>query len=238
MNPTKTTCLWSAAWRAAAALALPGALVAQTVLNSGHMDLGLAYEDGILKTHLHAHDPEPDGTEYEPDEVIIEVGPASKTTVPDNPAFSFLGPPGSPVYLLPSTENPELPFLGLAAEEVDSGIFAGNTLNLTLVNFSGPGEFALFTVDAFGAPSVKMNTRDGVDDSDFATVLAGSHGHANWAFSAPGDYELTLLSSGTLGGGAPAAAEPGTFTFRVVPEPGTAELLSLSALLLLCRRRV
>lgn len=232
MNPKKTA-LWTAA------LALPGALVAQTVLRSGHMDLGIAYEDGVLKTHLHVHDPEPDGTEYEPDEAIIEVGLVSKTTVPANPAYSFLGPAGSPLYLLPASENPELPFLGLAAEEVAAGVFEGNTLKLTLVNFSGPGEFALFTVDAFGTPSVKMNTRDGVDDSDFAPVLAGSHGHANWAFSAPGDYEITFLPAGALVGGTqPAAAEAGTFTFRVVPEPRTAALLSLGAVLLLWRRRV
>lgn len=235
---TPSPALWSAAWRAAAVLGLAGTLNAQTILRSGHMDLGVAYEAGELSVHLHSHEPEPDGTEYGPGEAIVEVGLAAQTTVPANPLFSFLGTPGETIYLLPATENPALPFLGLAAEEIAAGIFEGNTLSLSLTDYAGPGEFALFTVDAFGTPTVLMNTRDGLDGSDRATLLAGSHGHANWAFSAPGDYDLTFTASGTLaGGGGPVTSDPATFRFTVVPEPGTTTLLLIGTGLLLGRLR-
>lgn len=229
--------LWPAAWHAAAVLGLAGTLNAQTILRSGHMDLGVVYEAGQLHLHLHAHDPEPDGTEYGPVEAVVEAGLAAQTTVPANPLFSFLGAPGDTVYILPTIENPALPFLGLAAEEIAPGLFVGNVLTLTLTGATGPGEFALFTVDAFGNPTVHMNTRDGVDANDKTTLLAGSHGHANWAFSAPGDYDLTFVASGTLEGGGPVSSEPGTFRFTVVPEPRTAALFVLGTVLLLGRAR-
>lgn len=229
--------LWPAAWRAAAVLGLAGTLNAQTILRSGHMDLGVAYEAGELVLHLHSHEPEPDGTEYGPGEAIVEVGLAGQTTVPANPLFSFLGAPGDTVYLLPATENPALPFLGLAAEEVPLGLFQGDVLTLTLTGVSGPGEFALFTVDAFGVPSVLMNTRDGLDAGDKTSLLAGSHAHANWAFSASGDYELTFVASGTLVGGGAISSEAGTFRFTVVPEPLPGVLLVLGTVLLLGHRR-
>jgi surface-anchored protein len=79
-----------------------------------------------------------------------------------------------------------------------------------------------------------MNTRDGLDTSDRATLLAGSHGHANWAFTAPGDYDLTFTASGTLaGGGDPVTSDPTTFRFTVVPEPGTTTLFLIGTGLLL-----
>ncbi len=230
LKTTPSTVLWSAAWPAAAAFGLAGALNAQTVLRSGHMDLGVAHDNGALELHLHAHDPEPDGTEFGPGEAILEVGPAAQTTVPANPQFAFLGAPGDTLYLLSATENPALPFLGLAAEEVEPGLFAGDLLTLTLTGAAGPGEFALFTVDAFGSPTVHMNTRDGITAADHTTLLAGSHGHANWAFSAPGDYDLTFVASGTLEGGGSVSSDPATFRFTVVPEPGPAALLVLGGL--------
>ncbi len=228
---TPSPALWSAAWHAAAALGLAGALHAQTVLRSGHMDLGVAYEAGELSVHIHSDDPEPDGTEYGPGEAVIELGLAAQTTVPASPQFAFLGAPGDPLYLLAATENPALPFLGLAAEEVEPGLFAGNLLTLTLTGAAGPGEFALFTVDAFGSPTVHMNTRGGITAADHTTLQAGSHGHAQWAFTAPGDYDLTFVASGTLeGGGGSVSSEPATFRFTVVPEPAPAALLILGGL--------
>ena len=219
-----------------AALAAPVGAADKTPLTHGHLDLGLAYENGALEPHLHSHEPEPDGTEYAPDEAVVIVGLAGLSAVPAAPAFGFLGNVGEPVWILPAKENPQLPFLGLAAEEIGGGVFEDDILELSLSGLSGPGHFALYTVDGFGTPTVLMNTRDGISGADTADIIAGSHGHANWAFSAAGDYELTFTASGTPTGGTPLGATA-TFSFQAVPEPGTAALAVLGAAGLLAARR-
>lgn len=237
MTPALTPRPVSAAWLAAMALAAHLTVTAQTTLSRGHMDLGVAYGAGALEAHIHVHDPEPDGAEYGPGEAVILAGPTARTTVPANPAFSFLGLPGQTSYILSSSLNPELPFLGLAAEEVESGVFVGDSLRLALTGYSGPGEFALYTMDAFGRPGAHVNTRDGVTGDDHINLIAGSHNHANWAFSAPGDYSLTFIASGTLVGGGAIASEPATFAFTVVPEPRVWGLLAIGGAALLWRTR-
>lgn len=183
----------------------------------GHVDLGAAYEEGELE--LHVHDEHSD-TEFPPQEVILRVGPHARGAVPANPAYAFLGQPGAPVHILPAMENPNLLFLGLAAEEVPLGVFTDNQLRLTLLEAVGPGHFALFTLDALGKPTVLMNTRDGVDTNDVAILNASSHVHANWAFEAPGLYCLTLAVSGTTminDAFVTLASEPVKVRFEVMP---------------------
>lgn len=221
---------------AAAFAVLPLRAADPVPLTQGHMDLGIGYEDGVLVPHLHAHAPEPEGTEYAPGEAVVIAGPAAQAAVPAHPAFGFLGMPGAPVWILPAVEHPDLPFLGLAAEEIESGLFAGDTLRLTLNAVSGPGAFALYRVDGFGQPTLFMRSADGITSDDFIDIPAGSHGHANWAFTAPGDYELTFTASGTPVGGTGIAAV-GTFKFQAVPEPGVMALLGLGGAALGWRRR-
>ncbi|MCP5518779.1 MAG: TIGR03769 domain-containing protein [Verrucomicrobiales bacterium] len=189
---------------------------AQPVLTHGHVDVGIAYEAGAWD--LHVHDEGAD-LEYAPDAVVLRAGHASRTEVPGDTRYRFLGQPGSPLWILPETANDDLLFLGLGAEEIESGTFADDQIRLSLVAVHGPGNFFLYTTDPFGNPVVAMNSADGIDATDRHTLLAGSHSHANWAFTAPGAYHVVVQASGVLvDGGAETTSEPAEYHFRVAPE--------------------
>ncbi len=211
-----------------AALCAATALTArsQTLLTIEHVDIGLAFEDGLWD--LHVHD-ETNEQEYEPDDAILFVGPSASGTVPANPLFSFLGNPGDSVWQLPSSADPNLLFLGIGAEEIVDGLFVNNVLTLTLTGISGPGHFALYRTDIFNTPTVFMNTRDGISSDDKYDLQAGGHAHFFWAFSEMGEYTLTFEASGFLDDGQNTftSSGPVEYSFQVVPEPGTTALMLL-----------
>lgn len=185
------------------------------VLDKGHVDVvDVAYEDGGL--HLHIHDETVDpGVERDPADVLLRVLAPAKTTVPADPAFAFLGTPGSPVWILPQVENPDLLFAGLSTEELETGVLAGDQVTLKLCAVYGPGKVSVFTTDAFGNPTVLLNSRDGLPDTTALPV--GGHQHANWSFSAAGTYRLVLSATGKLAGtGEVVSSAPVTVTFKVL----------------------
>ncbi len=190
----------------------------QVALSRGHTDFGIGYEDGNWHLHIGRHQDLPPA-EYAPDEVVLLVGPAAGTLIPPGQAFGFLGEPGAPAYILPQVENPALLFLGLDTEELPAGMFTNNQVRLTLKSIAGPGHFALYEVSALGFPAVLLNSRDGVSPADGVVLATGEHRHVNWAFSAPGIYELVFDASGTLAAtGQFTTSQPATCTLKVLGE--------------------
>jgi hypothetical protein len=164
-----------------AGLLMASALASQAKfkLTNAHAEIALNF-DGV-GWDLVVSD-ETNEVEYDPDKVDLFVEPGSKTTVPNNPFYNFLGAPGSDVWIVPQVINPNLLTVGLSAEEMPAGFFVNDTFELRVTGVSGPGAFALFQNDAFGVPRVFVNTRDGLDADDRVPMFAGFHGHFNWAF--------------------------------------------------------
>lgn len=216
-----------------AGLAFP--LHAANILDEGHTDIGINYEGGAWD--LHIHDEEND-VEYEPDEAILQVNAEAETVISSDPDFAFMGSAGNPVWILPQNAEVEgLLFLGFGAEELASGIFVSDEISLTLTSYSGTGDFFLYQEDAFGDPTVFMNTADGLSSGDTITAIAGGHTHYYFAFTNPGTYELTFTASGELTGGG-TTSDFATYTVEVVPEPSTWMMLflGLGIVLLLARK--
>jgi surface-anchored protein len=212
---------------------------AQTPLYTGHTDVGIAYDAIANEWELHVHDEENDVEYFPATDALLMVKYQAHTTVPFGAAWNFLGSAGSSTWILPNTENPDLLFLGIGAEEIESGIFAGDSFSLALKGVSGPGNFALFDLDTFGNPTVRWNSGDGFTGADLLSVVTGGHSHFNWAFSAPGDYIVTLEASGisTLNGATSSGDVNYLFRVEAVPEPATGALAGVGALALWFGRR-
>jgi surface-anchored protein len=170
--------------------------------------------------------------ELEPNEAYVRVPDAAQVTLAA--PYEFLGVnAGESFWELPSGSPGGLPFVGLATEELPGDVFTG-LATLSLSNFQGPGEFALYQFSG-PTPDVFWRTNDGVDSTvDTLELPIGSHDHFNWGFTEPGVYQLTLTGTADLTGGGSQTAM-GTFSFAVgdvtaIPEPSAvAALLAVSA---------
>jgi surface-anchored protein len=180
-------------------------------LSEGHVDgPGIAFEGGAFDVHV--HDEETD-TEYAPDEVVLVAKDEAATTVPTDPAFDFLGDDGAPIWVLPQVEDPELLYLGYAAEEIADGVFEGDSVELRLISVDGPGSFHLYQNGLFGDPEVLFDSDDALPQA--IGVSTGSHNHANWVFGAEGDYTITYEVVGTPVGDVEVSSGPVEFSYRV-----------------------
>ncbi|MGC7102724.1 choice-of-anchor M domain-containing protein [Amycolatopsis lurida] len=182
------------------------ASAAPLVISAGHVDVvDVDYASGALTVQLL----DSAGVERDPATVELQVLPGARTTVPANSAYSFLGAPGDPVWILPQTQNPNLLWAGWNSADVPSGTFASG-LQLSLIGVTG-GELAIYTSGLSG-PSVLFDNGNGLPDT--RPLAIGAHTHANWAFSGAGTYTVTFRVSGTLSTGATVSDEA-TYTFTV-----------------------
>ena len=198
-------------------------LQAQTLLTVGHSDFAIDYDNGFVLGI--GYDPLENGneTDYAPNEATWVALPGAHTTVPNDPLYSFLGTPGSSIWILPQVQNPDLLFLGFGAEGISSGTFLNDQLTLTLENVSGPGSFNVYRTDGFGNPDLWFSSADAAG-TDVQTIATGQHTHVNWAFSEPGTYTVTFQADAVLPDLSTTSSGPVTYTFQVDPVPETATL--------------
>ncbi|MEU4619571.1 choice-of-anchor M domain-containing protein [Actinoplanes sp. NPDC023801] len=196
--------------------AVPAQAADTVVLSAGHVDVvDLAYEDGVLEIGVHDETVDPD-VERDVENVIFLVRKAAKITVPDDPAFSFLGTAGKPVWVLPEIQNEELIWPGIATEEIENGVFAADTVTLKFEKVTGSGRVAVFTEDAVGTPTVLVNSGDGLPDA--LPLTTGTHRHASWAFQKAGVYLIKVRATAELAAtGETVTSEPVVYKFVVQP---------------------
>lgn len=211
--PNRTTLLLLALW-------------ACVITATAHTHVEVVYRGGELRLLYYDYD----YGEFDPADITLDVGVSATSPIPNIASFTnLLGEAGATTWVLPQIQNADLLWLGVGNESLTSTDFVGSQY-LTLLEVEGPGHFALYLNDSFGYPTlpVPMNTRDGVNTNDTLTLPLHSHLHCNWAFSAPGNYRVRFVVSGTLRtGNTPISSEPTDYFFSVEAPPRP--VLGLSA---------
>lgn len=152
--------------------------------------------------------------ERDPADVILDVKAEAETTVPSGSQWSFLGPAGSTVWVLPRVQDPDLLWAGWNTEDVAATGLTGAP-NLSLLSVTGPGALVVYRPNGISPPTVLFHSGNGLPDT--LAVAAGTHAHETWAFTAPGTYTATFEVTGTLAGGGAATPGRATLTFTVQP---------------------
>jgi len=194
-----------------------------------HGDLDIGFEEGRLDLHVHVHaggiingEPLEEDTAFDPDEVIVVATQEAKILRPAGPLWNPTGVDvNEPLWVMPQHEKEGLPMFGLATEDIDPGIFVGDTVTLSLRHVKGPGYFSLWADDAFGQPGFLLSTHDHMLST---TLPVGLHAHNNWGFTRPGTYTVVFEVTGTLVAGG-STSTLAIYTFLVSESPIPLEVL-------------
>jgi putative ABC transporter-associated repeat protein len=175
-----------------------------TVLNDGHVDIASVLEGASLGTRIKDTTRSGEPVWRDPATTILQLLPGTQATVPESPAFRFLGAAGATVYQVAQTQQPGLLWPGWSTEAIPIAATTGGVA-WALTGVTGPGEFALYQTADFGTPTVLFNTRDGITAADRFTIPKNTHAHGSWAFSEPGAYCLAFARAVVLGDGTAAS---------------------------------
>jgi surface-anchored protein len=183
-------------------------------------------DDGRLTLASKADVAEGNGTRFVAEDVRFHLADDAKATVPAG--YEFIAPAGREVWIAPES-NPGAGRLwpGFSTESVPAGAIEGNQTTLTLTGFEGPGSLELFTAAGFGG-SRRLWSSD--DDAFTAFTIGRTHMHANWAFTAPGSYHISVRAAVTVAGQQQTADATYAFVVGGLPAAtGTATSLTASA---------
>lgn len=172
----------------------------RTEISAGHVDMGPRFNNGKFELMLHDdHGETPVWRSL--DEVIYRGSDKAILEVPNDPRYSFVGAPaGSKVYVIPQTETKGVIWPGWNTQDPQLVSKLNRGVNLTLEQVSGPGTFSLYLENGnFSAPQVLWSSTK--SEPQKLWVEKNTHTHANWVFTAPGEYLLKITASAELSDG-------------------------------------
>ena len=172
----------------------------RTEISAGHVDMGPRFNNGKFELMLHDdHGENPVWRSL--DEVIYRGSDQAILEVPNDPRYSSVGAPaGSKVYVIPQTETKGVIWPGWNTQDPQLVSKLNRGVNLTLEQVSGPGTFSLYLENGnFSAPQVLWSSTK--SEPQKLWVEKNTHTHANWVFTAPGEYLLKVTASAELSDG-------------------------------------
>lgn len=141
-------------------------------------------------------------------DLLFHLSDHGKITVPDLPAYSFLGQPGSTIWMAPQTQNHQIIWPGFSTEDPNlSGKVQNNTFQVRLLNTEGPGNAEVYMQDGAQVKRIFSSTTA----LPAWSIGVPQHTHMNWAFSKPGTYTFTFEMSGVVDGRTQSASNDYTF---------------------------
>jgi len=202
MTRTCTRALIIAAFASAAA-------AAPTVeYTKGHTDLSIdpdaggvviAFEHGSGVTF---NNQQPDDDVDRLDTVFVRVPDSQAVARPGGTQWDFLGvPAGETVFFLPQSSDPAVPWLGIASESLQTGVWQSLALSFESIDGPDGGELSLWQFGPSSGLVPFVSSADGLPDT--IAVPVGGHEHYNWGFSEPGVYRVNLAVVAT-----PASGDP------------------------------
>lgn len=170
---------------------------AKVVLAHGHVDVfHVGLTGGKLDLKL-KEDVTGSGVIHEPQDVDLQVKDSALVDIPRQ----FPGAPRA--YVLPMTQNQDLLWPGWDTRST------GKPVDLVVDSVQGPGKVHLFTTDISGT-AVSQLTSGGTALPGTISVPSPTHVHANWVFTKPGVYTMTVhAASGVM------RSASKTYTWRV-----------------------
>ncbi|WP_394940328.1 choice-of-anchor M domain-containing protein [Psychromicrobium sp. YIM B11713] len=170
------------------------ALSGQAVISDGHIDIGPRFAKGVNSDwSVQIHDSSGQRPVWRslPD-VVLQVSDRAKQVVPDDPSYGFLGvAPGESVYVVPQTQQPGVVWAGWNTQDPRVIELLKRQVRFSLLSTQGPGSVMMYLQSGdLGQPQILWDSKKPARQDIF--VDANVHTHANWVFSEPGVYLLTV----------------------------------------------
>ncbi|EIK82216.1 cell surface protein [Gardnerella sp. KA00603] len=169
------------------------------MIQAGHADFGPTLIDGKWKLKIR-DDTGDEPVWRDPENVVFKLGSNSIIPMPDDAAYSFIGEkPGTKLYVIPQTQNPDVPWLGWNTQEGGVLNELDRGANLSLEGVSGPGKLHVYLENGNNNPQQLWDSTKGYPQNSW--IETNAHTHVNWVFSKPGIYHVKLTFSGKLKNG-------------------------------------
>ncbi len=154
-------------------------------LACGHADIGVVHDDGSWVVRI-KDDTGGEPVWRDPGQTLLRVSDAAEHTVPDDDQYSFLGEPGQHVHLIPQTQADGVLWLGWNTQHPTVLDDPPRSIRVNVHTSAGPGAVHVYLDYGGFRPAEELWGPENPDAR--IDVPVDTHAHANWAFTAPGEY--------------------------------------------------
>lgn len=163
-------------------------------LRQGHADIGIVRQDETWTVKI-KDDSSKSVAWRDPTSTRFRVSDAAEHTLPESDEHSFLGQPGTSVYIIPQTQAEGVLWLGWNTQHSSVLKDPPSKISISMHKTNGPGHFHVY-LDYGGFRPAEVLWGDDNPNAQ-VDVPVNTHAHGNWAFSEPGMYDIEYTATVT-----------------------------------------